>query len=98
MVAVSVYCLAYNHEKTIRRALEGMVRQKTDFDFEVIVHDDASADGTAAIIRAYAAEYPEIIRPVCQTENQWSKGISIVETQIRPRTVICPLPSWGRGR
>ena len=85
MVAVSVYCLAYNHEKTIRRALEGMVRQKTDFDFEVIVHDDASADGTAAIIRAYAAEDPEIIRPVCQTENQWSKGSSIVETQIRPR-------------
>jgi glycosyltransferase involved in cell wall biosynthesis len=85
MVSVSVYCLAYNHEKTIRRSLEGMVRQKTDFDFEMIVHDDASTDRTAVIIRTYAAKYPKIIRPVCQTENQWSRGISIVETQIRPR-------------
>ena len=85
MAAVSVYCLAYNHEKYIRRALEGMVRQKTDFDFEVIVHDDASTDGTAAVIREYAAEYPAVIKPVYQTENQWSKGISIVETHIRPR-------------
>lgn len=85
MAEVSVYCLTYNHGKTIRRALEGMVRQKTDFDFEVIVHDDASTDGTAAVIRKYAAKYPEIIRPVYQTQNQWSQGISIVETQIRPR-------------
>ena len=85
MAAVSVYCLAYNHEKYIRRALEGMVRQKTDFDFEVIVHDDASTDATAAIIREYALKFPAIIKPVCQTENQWSKGISIVETHIRPR-------------
>lgn len=85
MAAVSVYCLAFNHENYIRRALKGMVRQKTDFDFEVIVHDDASTDGTAAIIREFAARYPRIIRPVYQTENQWSKGVSIVETQILPR-------------
>ena len=49
------------------------------------MHDDASTDGTAAVIREYAAEYPAVIKPVYQTENQWSKGISIVETHIRPR-------------
>lgn len=84
-IKVSVYCLAYNHEKYIRDALEGFVSQKTDFRYEVIVHDDASEDGTAEIIREYARRYPEIIRPVFQTENQWSKGVRIVPVHIWPR-------------
>lgn len=74
---VSVFCMAYNHEKYIRSALEGFVNQKTDFDYEVIVHDDASTDGTADIIREYAAKYPHIIKPIFQTENQYSKGRDI---------------------
>lgn len=73
-IAVSVICNAYNHEKYIRSALEGFVMQKTDFKFEVLVHDDASTDGTADIIREYELKYPEIIKPVYQTENQYSKG------------------------
>lgn len=82
---VSVYCLAYNHEKYIRDALEGFVCQKTDFPFEVIVHDDASTDGTADIIREYAEKYPQLIKPILQTENQYSKGIGITGTYIMPR-------------
>jgi len=49
--------------------------QKTDFNFEVLIHDDASTDGTACIIREYEAKYPDIIKPIYQTENQASKGI-----------------------
>ena len=56
-VKVSVYCLAYNHEKYIRQTLEGFVMQKTNFPFEVFVHDDASTDGTADIIREYEEKY-----------------------------------------
>ena len=85
MAAVSVYCLAYNHEKYIRKSLKGILRQKTEFPIEIIVHDDASTDGTAALIRACAEQYPGIIRPIYQTENQWSQGISIVENHILPR-------------
>ena len=70
---VSVLCTAYNHEKYIRSALEGILSQKTDFDYEVLVHDDASTDGTAGIIREYAERYPQIIKPIYQTENQYSK-------------------------
>lgn len=70
---VSIRCLTYNHEKYIRDTLEGFVMQKTSFRFEAIVHDDASTDGTANIIREYAEKYPDIIKPIYETENQYSK-------------------------
>lgn len=84
---VSVCCLAYNHEKYIRRALKGFVAQKTDFEYEIFVHDDASTDNTAQIIREFAEEYPEFIKPIYQVENQYSKGVSI------SRKIIYPLMS-----
>ena len=70
---VSIKCLAYNHEKFIRETLDGFVMQKTNFRFEAIVHDDASTDGTAEIIREYAEKYPDIIKPIYEIENQYSK-------------------------
>ena len=71
---VSIRCLVYNHEPYLRQCLDGFVMQKTNFPFEAIVHDDASTDGSAAIIREYAEKYPDIIKPVFETENQWGKG------------------------
>ncbi len=71
---VSISCLAFNHENYIRKALDGFIMQKTSFGFEVLIHDDASTDRTAEIIAEYADEYPDIIKPVYQTENQWLKG------------------------
>lgn len=73
MLMVTIRCIAYNHEPYIRQCLEGFVIQKTNFRFEAIVHDDASTDGTAAIIREYAEKYPDIIKPIFETENQYSK-------------------------
>ncbi|MBP5411990.1 MAG: glycosyltransferase family 2 protein [Bacteroidales bacterium] len=70
---VSIRCLAYNHEAYIRQCLDGFVMQQTNFRFEAIVHDDASTDHTAEIIREYAAKYPDIIKPIYETENQYSK-------------------------
>lgn len=72
-ILVSIKCTVYNHEPYIRQCLEGLVMQKTDFRFEAIVHDDASTDGSAAIIREYAEKYPDIIKPIYETENQYSK-------------------------
>lgn len=72
-VLVTIRCCAYNHERFIRQCLEGFVMQKADFRFEAIVHDDASTDNTAAIIREYAEKYPDIIKPIYETENQYSK-------------------------
>ncbi|MBN1613931.1 MAG: glycosyltransferase [Deltaproteobacteria bacterium] len=72
-ILVSVSCLTYNHEKFIEEALDSFLAQKTDFGFEIIVHDDASTDRTPDIIREYTARHPDIIRPIFQTENQFSK-------------------------
>ena len=83
-VMVSAYCLAYNHEKYIRDALDGFVSQKTNFKYEVIVHDDASTDHTAEIIAEYAAKYPDIIKPIYEAENQYSRGTKIVKDIINP--------------
>ncbi len=70
---VVIRCITYNHEPYIRDALEGFVMQKTNFPFVAIVHDDASTDGTANIIREYAEKYPDIIKPIYETENRYSK-------------------------
>jgi glycosyltransferase involved in cell wall biosynthesis len=48
--------------------------QKMDFPFEIIIHDDASTDATADIIREYEMKYPDIIKAIFQIENQYSKG------------------------
>lgn len=76
-IMVSVICNTYNHEKYIRDALESMVAQQTDFPFEILVHDDASTDGTAEIIREFEQKYPDLIKPIYQTENQHSQGVSV---------------------
>lgn len=72
-ILVTICCTAFNQEKFIRQCLEGFVMQKTTFRFEAIVHDDASTDNTATIIKEYAAKYPHIIKPIFETENQYSK-------------------------
>lgn len=71
---VTIRCITYNHNSFIRDCLEGFVMQKTNFRFEAIIHDDASFDGTADIIRDYANRYPNIIKPILESENQFTKG------------------------
>ncbi len=84
-IKVSISCLTYNHADYIRQCLDGFIMQKTDFKFEVLVHDDASTDGTQDIIREYEEKYPDIIKPIYQTENQYSQGINIDHTFQWPR-------------
>lgn len=82
---VSICCLAYNHEPFIRQCLDGFFMQKNNFEFEVLIHDDASTDRTADIIREYELKYPSIIKPIYQTENQYIKKIGISRTFQFPR-------------
>lgn len=72
---VSICCMTYNHAAFVRQCLDGFMMQKCSFNFEVLIHDDASTDGTQDIIREYEMKYPDIIKPIYQKENQYSKGI-----------------------
>lgn len=83
-IMATVFMACYNHEPYIRQALDSVVNQITDFPFEIIVHDDASTDASADIIREYAQRYPHLIRPICQKENQYSQGINIRRTYVQP--------------
>lgn len=73
---VSILCDAFNHENFIREAIQGFLSQETNFPFEIIIHDDASTDQTASIIKEFADQYPLIIKPVLQTINQYSQKIN----------------------
>lgn len=76
---VSIHCTVFNHESYLSQCLEGFVAQKTNFVFEAIIHDDVSTDGSVAIIRKYAEKYPSIIKPIYETENQYSKNDGSLE-------------------
>lgn len=71
---VTISCITYNHEKYIADAIESFLMQKTNFKFEIIIHDDASIDNTPSIIKKYEEKYPDIIKPIYQQENQYSQG------------------------
>ena len=73
-IMVSINCVAYNHENYIADAIESFLMQKTNFNFEILIHDDASTDRTADIIREYEKKYPDLIKPIYQIDNQYSKG------------------------
>lgn len=84
-VLVSIICDVYNHEPYLRLCLDGFVFQKTNFPFEVLIHDDASTDNSPSIIIEYTKKYPDIFKPIIQKENQYSKKVGIWKTFQFPR-------------
>lgn len=84
-IGVSVICNAFNQEKYIKETLEGFLMQKTNFEYEILIHDDASNDNTAQVIREYEKKYPKIIKAIYEEENQYSKSTDISRTFQYPR-------------
>ncbi len=72
-IQVSICCITYNHEKYIEKTLDSFLNQKVDFNYEILIHDDASTDRTAEIILRYQEKYPELIKPILQKKNQYQK-------------------------
>lgn len=66
---VSVCVVTYNHEKYIRQCLQSIVDQETNFDFEVVVGEDCSTDGTRAIVLEFAEKYPTLVKLILHQKN-----------------------------
>ncbi|MGO1469475.1 MAG: glycosyltransferase family 2 protein [Tissierella sp.] len=76
-IDISICCLTYNHENFIADAIESFLMQETSYRYEILIHDDASTDKTPEIIEEYRVKYSNIIKPLYQKENQYSKGVSV---------------------
>ena len=76
--------LSYNHEKWLRKCLENICSQKTDFEYTVLVHEDCSTDGSKAIVEEFENKYPEKIQTIYQQENQYGQGINAVQKFVIP--------------
>lgn len=79
---VSIVCNTYNHGRYIESAIKGFLIQETDFPFEILIYDDASTDETASVIKKYENEYPALIKPLYQKENQYSLGKDVFEMNL----------------
>jgi len=82
---VSICCTTYNHRDFIEEAIESFLMQETTFPVEILIHDDASNDGTAQIINKYEKKFPFLIKPIYQSENKYSKGVRITQVYQLPR-------------
>ncbi len=76
---VSIGCVVYNHESFLEQTLEGMLSQKVNFTYEIVIHDDASTDKSAEIIKRYEKKYPNIIRAIYEEKNRYGKPPGIIE-------------------
>lgn len=72
-ILVSINCITYNHEEYIEDAIESFLMQKTDFDFEIIIGEDCSLDGTRKIIDDYLIKYPNKIKLITSDKNVGAK-------------------------
>lgn len=75
---VCVGISTFNQARYIRQAIDSVLAQRTEFDVDLVVHDDASTDGTREIVAEYVAAHPGRVRAILQDENQFSQGRRVV--------------------
>lgn len=68
-IMVSVIVIVYNQEKYIEEALNSILRQKTEFTYEILISDDASTDSTPEILKSFKHRYPDKIRLILRKRN-----------------------------
>ncbi len=68
-ICVSIFMLTYNQENLISQAIEGVLKQQTNFRYQLVIGEDCSTDQTTKICKEYAAKYPEKIKLLLNNEN-----------------------------
>ena len=98
MAPLVTVVITYNQEHYIRKAIDSVLAQKTDFDFEVYITEDCGTDGTRAILEEYAAQYPQRIRLNLREKNvgisrNWYEGLCAAKGEF-----VCTLEGddWWR--
>ena len=66
---VSVLTITYNHEKYIAQAIESVLIQEVNFDYELVIGEDCSTDKTREIVIDYQRKYPHKIRLLLNEKN-----------------------------
>lgn len=79
---LSILCCTYNHEKFIREAIDGFLIQQVGFEYEIVIHDDASTDSTREIIDEYYNNYPNLFKRVYPETNIHSAGGNVLKNAI----------------
>ena len=79
---LSVLCITYNQVGYIEHAITSILSQRTSFPFEVLVHDDASTDGTTELLRKLESDHPQLY-VVYEDENQFSRGKSSIKPLLK---------------
>jgi glycosyltransferase involved in cell wall biosynthesis len=88
---VSVLLSTYNQEKYIAQALESVLMQETDFDYEIVVLEDYSTDATREIVLAYQKQHPDKIRVRLAARNECSNKPFVEEFQAAASQYIAML-------
>ena len=73
-IYISCGCITFNQKDYIRDTIDSFLAQETEYQFEIIIHDDVSTDGTRDILLEYKNKYPSIIKLILQDKNQYSLG------------------------
>ena len=69
IIKLSICVVTYNQKRYLRECLDSLVTQEVNFDYEIIVGDDASTDGSSELIMEYCERYPDLIVPVLHEKN-----------------------------
>jgi Glycosyltransferases involved in cell wall biogenesis len=83
-ILLTIICITYNQGQYIEKTIQNFLSQKTNFEYEIIIHDDASSDETVSILKKYKCAYPNKINLILQHENQYSKSVNFIEKFMEP--------------
>jgi glycosyltransferase involved in cell wall biosynthesis len=69
LMKLSVMMITYNHEQFISQALNSILAQRVNFDYEIVVGEDCSTDGTRKVLMDFHLRYPQRIVPLLRDKN-----------------------------